>query len=56
MSKSNKTAIALGAAVAAMTLTGAAFAMQSLSQGYTVAAAHVDAEGKCGEGKCGGSA
>jgi uncharacterized low-complexity protein len=43
----------LGIALAGLALGGNAFAMQPLSQGYMVAAAHVGEEGKCGEGKCG---
>jgi len=51
------TALALGAALAGgLALTGSAFAMQPLAQGYMLAAAEV-AEGSCGgktaEGSCG---
>ena len=49
--------VALGAAIAGLALSGSAFAMQPLAQGYMLAAtdgAHDHAEGKCGEGKCGG--
>jgi uncharacterized low-complexity protein len=51
----SKTAGLLGMALAGLTLTGSAFAMQPLSQGYMLTAAHAGAEGKCGEGKCGGA-
>ena len=44
---------ALGVALAGLVLSGSAFAVQPLAQGYMVAAAHAAAEGKCGEGKCG---
>ncbi|MBU8977820.1 MULTISPECIES: EF-hand domain-containing protein [unclassified Lysobacter] len=43
----------LGVALAGLVLSGSAFAVQPLSQGYMLAAAHAGAEGKCGEGKCG---
>jgi len=49
-------AVALGAAIAGLALSGSAFSMQPLAQGYMLgasAAAHDHAEGKCGEGKCG---
>ncbi|HEY0505876.1 MAG TPA: EF-hand domain-containing protein [Lysobacter sp.] len=45
----------LGVALAGLVLSGSAFAMQPLAQGYMLAAGHVAAEGKCGEGKCGAS-
>lgn len=51
----NKTVSLLGIAVAGLVLSGSAFAMQPLSQGYMLATAHAGAEGKCGEGKCGGA-
>ena len=51
----NKTALVLSAAAAALALTGSVFAMESLSEGYGLSAQHNDAEGKCGEGKCGGT-
>ncbi|WP_396616433.1 EF-hand domain-containing protein [Lysobacter soli] len=38
-----------------MALSGSAFAVQPLAQGYMLGAAHAAAEGKCGEGKCGGT-
>ncbi|MBF6024444.1 EF-hand domain-containing protein [Lysobacter niastensis] len=44
---------ALGVALAGLVLTGSAFAMQPLAQGYMLAAGHAAAEGKCGEGQCG---
>ena len=58
MSKHTPVAVALGTALAGLTLSGAAFAMQPLAQGYLLAAsdpaqAAKTAEGKCGEGKCG---
>lgn len=43
----------LGIALAGLVLSGSAFAMQPLSQGYMLAASHAVGEGKCGEGKCG---
>lgn len=50
----------IGAAVATTALaSGAAFAMQPLDAGYTVASNAVEGacgEGKCGAGKCGGNA
>ncbi len=57
-------ATALGAAIAGLVLSGSAFSMQPLAQGYMLGAAtgvpgaadgdgHAAAEGKCGEGKCG---
>lgn len=49
----NKTAGLLGLTLAGLVLSGSAFAVQPLAQGYMVAAAHADSEGKCGEGKCG---
>lgn len=55
MPRSNRktTAGLLGVALAGLALSSSAFAMQSLSQGYMLAAAHAGDEGKCGEGKCG---
>jgi uncharacterized low-complexity protein len=55
MSKQKPAAIALGTALAGLTLTGAAFAMEPLAQGYMLAAGEAGKaqEGKCGEGKCG---
>ena len=60
MSKPTPVAVALGTALAGLTLTGAAFAMQPLAQGYMLAASDPApatqakaGEGKCGEGKCG---
>ncbi|MBV7483106.1 EF-hand domain-containing protein [Bordetella sp. BOR01] len=52
-----KTALGMIGAVLAgsVLLSGSAFAMQPLAQGYLVAAGDAQpAEGKCGEGKCGG--
>lgn len=45
----------LGVALAGLVLSGSAFAVESLSQGYMLAASHAAGEGKCGEGKCGGA-
>jgi uncharacterized low-complexity protein len=54
MSRSNTTTLGmLGLALAGLTLSTSAFAVQPLAQPYMVAAAHVGDEGKCGEGKCG---
>ncbi|UWX04461.1 EF-hand domain-containing protein [Pseudoxanthomonas sp. NC8] len=55
MSKQKPVAIALGTAPAGLTLSGSAFAMQPLAQGYMVAAGEAAkaGEGKCGEGACG---
>jgi uncharacterized low-complexity protein len=59
MSRSNtpnntrRTAGMLGVALAGLVLSGSAFAVQPLAQGYMVAASHAAGEGKCGEGKCG---
>ena len=71
MSSNSKkpTAIAIGAALAGgLALSGSAFAMTSMAQGYMLSASSTDAaakapegscgadkakEGKCGEGKCG---
>ena len=55
MSKQKSVAIALGTALAGLGLTGAAFAMQPLAQGYMLSAGETAKapEGKCGEGKCG---
>ena len=61
MSKKNLIAAAVGTAfVAGMTAAPIAsaaenpFAMQSLDKGYMVAQAGKPADGKCGQGKCGG--
>lgn len=56
ISTPRKTALGLiGAALAgSVLLSGSAFAMQPLAQGYLVASSDAKpAEGKCGEGKCG---
>ncbi|HET8818411.1 MAG TPA: hypothetical protein VFM73_02605 [Xanthomonadaceae bacterium] len=62
MSKSSTkpVAAALGAAIAGLALSGSAFSMNPLAQGYMLGASaapdahdHAAAEGKCGEGKCG---
>ncbi len=57
MSRNNTrhTAGMLGVALAGLVLSGSAFAMQPLAQGYMLAAGHAAGEGKCGEGKCGAS-
>jgi uncharacterized low-complexity protein len=49
----NKAASLLGITLAGLVLSGSAFAVQPLAQGYMLGAAHAAAEGKCGEGKCG---
>ena len=49
----NKSLGVIGIALAGLVLSGSAFAMQPLSQGYMLAASHAGDEGKCGEGKCG---
>ena len=46
---------AFAIALAGLVLSGSAFAMQPLAQGYMAAAGHATAEGKCGEGECGGA-
>lgn len=51
----NKTAGMLGVALAGLVLSGSAFAVTPLAQGYMLGTAHAAAEGKCGEGKCGGT-
>lgn len=43
----------LGVALAGLVLSGTAFAVEPLAQGYMLAASHAAAEGKCGEGQCG---
>lgn len=48
-----KSAGMFGIALAGLVLGGSAFAVEPLSQGYMLGAAHAAAEGKCGEGKCG---
>lgn len=55
MSKTNKPAAVAIALAGGLALTGSAFAMEPLAQGYLLAAqdAAKTAEGKCGEGKCG---
>ncbi len=55
MSKTNKPAAVAIALAGGLALTGSAFAMEPLSQGYLLAGqeAAKAAEGKCGEGKCG---
>src|SRR4249919_650498 len=47
----NTTIGALGFALAGLVLSGSAFAMKPLAQGYMVATSHAAAEGKCGEGR-----
>lgn len=44
---------AIGTASIAYAANGNPFALNSLSQGYQVAAAEKSKDGKCGEGKCG---
>lgn len=41
--------------IGGMVLGNTAFAVEPLAQGYQLAAAKASGEGKCGEGKCGGS-
>ncbi|MBB6064036.1 EF-hand domain-containing protein [Pseudoxanthomonas broegbernensis] len=55
MSKQKSAALALGGALAGLTLAGSAFAMQPLAQGYMLAAGEAGkaVEGRCGEGMCG---
>lgn len=55
MSKTNKPAAVAIALAGGLALTGSAFAMEPLSQGYLLAGQEAAraAEGKCGEGKCG---
>lgn len=61
MNKKTTLTLAAGAAFAATTfapLAGAAdnpFAMAKLDSGYQLAQADKKADGKCGEGKCGGT-
>ncbi len=43
----------LGLALAGLSLSTSAFAIEPLSQGYMLAASKAAGEGKCGEGKCG---
>ncbi|MDR0182036.1 EF-hand domain-containing protein [Lysobacter arvi] len=45
----------LGLALAGLSLSTSAFAIEPLSQGYMLAASKAAGEGKCGEGKCGAS-
>jgi uncharacterized low-complexity protein len=53
-SNTRKTTAGLfGVALAGLALSGSAFAVQPLAQGYMLTAAHAGDEGKCGEGKCG---
>ncbi|MFJ4432306.1 hypothetical protein ACIPZG_15195 [Pseudomonas sp. NPDC089395] len=53
----NKTRLGLLsiALIGGINLTASAFAVESLPQGYQLAAAQKAGEGKCGEGKCGAS-
>lgn len=55
MSKTNNPAAVAIALAGGLALTGSAFAMEPLSQGYLLAGQEAPkaAEGKCGEGKCG---
>ena len=53
MPKQKPVAVALGTALAGLTLTGAAFAMQPLAQGYMLAASDPAQAAKAGEGTCG---
>jgi len=47
--------VALGTAGIAHAAHGNPFVLNDLSQGYQVAAAEKAKDGKCGEGKCGGT-
>ena len=49
----NKSVGLLGVTLAGLVLSGSAFAVTPLAQGYMLGTAHAAAEGKCGEGKCG---
>lgn len=49
----NKRIGLMSIALAGVVLSGSAFAVQQLPQGYMLAASHAGGEGKCGEGKCG---
>ena len=49
----NKSIGLMSVALAGIVLSGSAFAVQQLPQGYMLAASHTGAEGKCGEGQCG---
>jgi len=55
MSKHKPAAVALGTALAGLALSGSAFTMEPLAQGYLLAAGEAAkaGEGRCGEGKCG---
>ena len=54
MSRTHCTLGLIGAAlVGGMFLSGSAFAVEPLAQGYQLASAKNAGEGKCGEGKCG---
>ena len=56
MSSNKKpTAVAIGAALAGgLVLSGSAFAMSSLAQGYMLSASSTDSAAKSPEGSCGG--
>lgn len=55
MTEARKTLGLLGAAlIGGMAVGSSAFAVEPLPQGYLLADAKAQAEGKCGEGKCGG--
>ena len=57
-SSSTTLALALTAAIGATGVAHAAenpFALSALTQGYMVADSHKMKDGKCGEGKCGGT-
>lgn len=56
MTRTHNTLGLLGAAlVGGLVLGNSAFAAEPMPKGYQLASAKMPAEGKCGEGKCGGS-
>lgn len=52
----NKLGLFGAALIGSMAIGSQAFAVEPLSQGYALASAKTQGEGKCAEGKCGGSA
>lgn len=51
----NKLGLLGAALVGSMTIGSQAFAVEPLPEGYQLASAKTQGEGKCGEGKCGSS-
>ncbi|CAI3806308.1 hypothetical protein [Rheinheimera sp. MM224] len=51
----NNRALLIGVALTGLTLGQQAFAVEALPQGYQLSTFHAGVEGKCGEGKCGGT-